>query len=701
MEDLLAQLPPKFRPKLLLKGNLTQPGSRIHGLDDLIPVFAIWEHIIQLFNEHGSVIYQLKALTGSGKSLCLSQFGIAAFNNAVNIILSEPLVNVVTDIVEKTSIFYKNLVLGQTLGYKTKPKKLIKSGEFGLDVVTTGVGYQLLTTIDFIDQNTNRLANIFILDEVHLRESSFIYSCLDLMIKKIATGEKILVILTSANIERELISEYIITSLEANARISLNKDKYQNATSDICGYYGLAPLNESQADVIGSGNQSFRIESFLSVDVPNYLEVILDLIIKTKFNQKSTEYKWIGGNSGHVLIFMEGARPIKLAAAYLEKNLDKIPRAIILRSTSKTHRAVSDNMHLVNSPNVNGDLYILSTNVLSVGATVDDLRVVFDTGFNFGEVKVPLMRDSTVLLKPPTKSNCIQKIGRAGRGIRGVAFTLMTKETYEMLPYNIGSLTYADLDFLILTKCDTNSSEIKNQLFTGMDPICFQNAIDSLQKLTYWNAIESDTFKTTYIGKTLLKLTTTKMTVRDSMCILLCKRFQFPIKLCVLISLLLARYKSGARMKLDKLKTLDDSFEVVIDAAIDFYTADAVYDDEIFSSYEDVITKLAQIDIDTSYKFKSLLRPKIQRDKLFKSAKEIFAIAYCNFLLTFDQQRKQVKMTNGVSFKYDTLKSNHLGVKWERKELDANTKIFATGTGKISTKSGGSFIVPTSIFVLE
>ena len=701
MDELLEQLPKTFRPKLLLKGNLAQLGEQTANLDDLIPVFAIWNHIKQLFGKYNSVIYQLKPLTGSGKSLCLSQFGIAAFDKSINVILSEPLVTVVTDIVDKTQLFYKNLVLGQTLGYKTKPKKLIKADEFGLDVVTTGVGYQLLTTLDFINPATGQLQNIFILDEVHLRASNFIYSCLDLIIKRITSGERVVVILTSANIERELLSDYINSSLKANASITLNQYDYEKAAKNICEYYGLAPLRQSQADVIGSGNKSFRIESFLPKDSSNYLEVILQLIAKCKLNENSKEYKWIGGSSGHVLIFMEGAKPIKLAATYLEKNKDKTPNGIILKSTSKTHKMISDNTHLINSPSVNGDLYILSTNVLSVGATVDDLRIVFDTGFNFGESMVPLMRDSTVLLKPPTKTDCIQKIGRAGRGIKGLTFTLMTKDTYEILPYNIGSLTYGNLDFLMLTKCETNSEEINNQIFTGVDPISFQNALNSLQKLIYWNAIDLKTSQITYIGKTLLKLTTTKMTVQDSMCILLCTKFQFPIKLCVLINILLARHKFGAKVKTHKLKTLNDSFEVVVDDAIDFYSTSVTYSDEVFSAYEDIITKLAQIDIDTSYGFKSLLRPKVQRERLFKSAKEIFAFAYCNFLLTYDEHRDQLKMSNGVSFKYDSLKTNHLGVKWDKKNPTPATKMFATGTGKITTKSGSSFIIPTTVFSLE
>jgi len=50
----------------------------------------------------------------------------------------------------------------ENLDYKTKPTKIIKSQQFGLDIVTTGVAYQFLTKMRFADE-TGNIVEIFIL----------------------------------------------------------------------------------------------------------------------------------------------------------------------------------------------------------------------------------------------------------------------------------------------------------------------------------------------------------------------------------------------------------------------------------------------------------------------------------------------------------------------------------------------------------
>jgi len=109
--------------------------------------------------------------------------------------------------------------------------------------------------------------------------------------------------------------------------------------------------------------------------------------------------------------------------------------------------------------------------VLGVGATVSDLSILIDVAFTFKRVYIPIMRGTAVISKPPTQSECIQKKGRAGRGANAVTLTTMRKITYEHLNYNDGALTYSDLDFNMLTKSSTNSEELRNHIFNGVDAI--------------------------------------------------------------------------------------------------------------------------------------------------------------------------------------------------------------------------------------
>lgn len=701
MDSLLKTLPKAFAPKLLVKGNLTALGTyKPSDLKNDIPVFAIWDHIRELLDKHKSVIAGIKALTGTGKSLCLPQFGWAAFDRMVNVTVTEPLVPVVTDIAEKTETFYPDFVLRENLGYKTKPTKIIKSQQYGLDIVTTGVAYQLLTDMRFANDR-DEIVEIFILDEVHLRNANFVYSCLDLLAAKIIAGERVCAVLTSANMERDLLFDSFVKSFSANLKIRLKGQELEDALKDPVEYFDVAPFEESYAEVTGSGNDSFRIEKFLSEDVDNAFEPMLDFIVKAKYDSKSKEYKWIGGGKGHILVFMDGNKSINSAEKYFLANIDRLPGCVIVKSTSKTHKTFSENTHLINNTPKDVTLIIFSTDVLGVGATVEGLTVLVDMAFTFKKVFVPLMRDSVVVPKPPTQSECIQKRGRAGRGSNAVTLTAMKQETYEALRYNAGALTFSELDFNMLTKSDTNSEELLNNMFTGVDPFCFQSAFNSLHKLTYWDCIDIKTLSINIVGKTVLKLTTAGMDVPEAMSILMCFALHFPVKLCVLINLLLRKYKSGGKFKTVKLKTYNDSFEIIVNEAIDFYTtATSMFEQEIFIPYFETLSKLSQMDIDTSYKFKDLTRAKIQREKLTTIAKEIYAFIYCNFMLSYDSKRNTMKLSNGVSFPYDSLKTHHLGVSWEKKTPTQKTKMFSCGTSKINTSVGKSFIVPVAVFII-
>jgi len=93
MESLLKSLPKSFAPKLLVKGNLTTLGTcEPSKLKNTIPVIGFLNHVQHLLSNYASVIMGLKALTGYGKSLCLPQFGWAAFDKEVNVTVTEPLV---------------------------------------------------------------------------------------------------------------------------------------------------------------------------------------------------------------------------------------------------------------------------------------------------------------------------------------------------------------------------------------------------------------------------------------------------------------------------------------------------------------------------------------------------------------------------------------------------------------------------------
>lgn len=311
MDDLASTLPQSFKPKLLLKKYLAELGTDDpKKLAKEVPVFAIWNRIRDLLDKYNSVIMCVKAITGSGKSLCLPQFGWAAFDKAVNVTIAEPLIPVVLDIANKTEAIYPEFEIGNNLGYKTKPSKIMKVTDSGIDVVTTGVGFLLLSDMKFSDDENNT-TEIFILDEVHLRNGNYVYSCLDTITYKILEGERVVVILTSANLERELLFGSFRKAFVANIKMKLAGDELANALSNPVDYYDVAPFEESFADIVELDQNLYRQESFIKDDVADMNESILSYIVKAKFDRNSSDYKWINGGKGHVLVFLDGAKSIK------------------------------------------------------------------------------------------------------------------------------------------------------------------------------------------------------------------------------------------------------------------------------------------------------------------------------------------------------------------------------------------------------
>lgn len=293
MEALLKSLPEGIRPKLLIPGNLSRIGynTNKNELDDYVPILAIGEHIRSQWGRTKKSITLLLSGTGTGKSLTLATFLRAAFDNLTEVIIGEPQITIVENVTQKIDMLYPEYTLGINFGQVTgNTESNIRASEPGIHAMTTGVMVQFLQNADFGDGDTP--AYIFILDEAHNRTSGFVYACIEIIMGKIANGENIAVVFTSATLDVENMKSSLRNSMAAT-------DMKKAPTEE---HFGLDSLENSVIEVLGDPNGQ-RLERYLMRDVDDIFPVCLEFLIQCKMNKSSDEYRTLNKNS-NVLLFL-------------------------------------------------------------------------------------------------------------------------------------------------------------------------------------------------------------------------------------------------------------------------------------------------------------------------------------------------------------------------------------------------------------
>lgn len=397
-------------------------------------------------------IWFIKGRTGSGKS---SYMPTRIFEY-----MDKTFKNIVVDVVEPRVILAKSISsnncnipgayvkMGYNTGYATGKGKTNIKNKSKLLYMTPEIFRNKLIS--------NSTGNICIIDECHDMDLSLILSMY--LIKEylkdqtIKTKDKPIFIFTSATIDLEMMVNYYFGPDGILLKDS-TKDIYEDGLmiSYIAGSRNF-PVKEEyyeskQIDVMNDNKEKF---------VKEIVTNIVDRSIKSK-----SVYN--GMKCRDILIFAAGAGFFKMfnqdvcekyskypiysgslttddteqVLEFRKKNLNKT-RVLILPYSSNCKGFASsiiiDEYDLDEESQKNEIKIYLSTNVMETGKTISTLYQVFDTGFCFKNLPIPLTYrpgSSNIIKMPIEVGSSIQRCGRIGRKSPGISTRVFTEQSYK------------------------------------------------------------------------------------------------------------------------------------------------------------------------------------------------------------------------------------------------------------------------------
>lgn len=425
------------KPTLLEPGHLYNVPAE-HKND--VPIHYIITWIKQRLPEFGGAIPTsladrvliIKSRTGSGKSTALPVHVFRILRNenthsfqkylGRSVICTQPRVLTAVTLAKDigASTHYPDMILGQTVGYQTKP--LTEKPNRGLIYATAGVLLaQLHTMTD--DEIASRYA-FMIIDEAHERALGidlmlmYIKSMLERMLQRGSIGALRIpfVILTSATIDTH---------------------KYST-------YFGIGKEN-----IILVEGRQYGVETHWPLyNTNNYVKTACETALtihKENIHDRPTE--------ADILIFMPGMAEIRFLSMLLNNaNMDlakeKLPLMLILPIDSEAIaqeneaylglKAEIKNLWVKNplTAKVEKPLrrVIVSTVVAETGLTIETLKYVIDPGWNRSvETYYPEWAGG-LITRPAAQSRIEQRKGRVGRVFPGHFYPLYTKHVFEQIP---------------------------------------------------------------------------------------------------------------------------------------------------------------------------------------------------------------------------------------------------------------------------
>lgn len=125
---------------------------------------------------------------------------------------------------------------------------------------------------------------------------------------------------------------------------------------------------------------------------------------------------------------------------------------------------------------------VISTNIAETSVTIDGVVYVVDPGFSKTKVYNPRTHIESLLVSPISRSNCIQRAGRAGRTRPGKCFRLFSETAFQSLHQtSFPEIRRTNIASALLTLLNLGIQDVVH--FDWMDPPsveCMMRALDSL-----------------------------------------------------------------------------------------------------------------------------------------------------------------------------------------------------------------------------
>ncbi|RYH32055.1 ATP-dependent RNA helicase [archaeon] len=203
-----------------------------------------------------------------------------------------------------------------------------------------------------------------------------------------------------------------------------------SATMDASAFKNFFELNDTNdrsqdTAVIMSvqGRQHLVDVLYVLESCRNYLSAAVDTVLSIH------QYEDVGD----ILVFLPGGEEIDTAIAMLNERYEGNNMFFLPLYASLPHHM---QMQVFQPTPPNMRKVVLATNIAEASITIEGIRYVVDSGYvklNYIDVRSGL---DALLCVPVTKSQAIQRAGRAGRTQPGKCFRLMTENTFISLDTN-------------------------------------------------------------------------------------------------------------------------------------------------------------------------------------------------------------------------------------------------------------------------
>eukprot|EP00929_Paragymnodinium_shiwhaense_P001704 TRINITY_DN101935_c0_g1_i2.p1 TRINITY_DN101935_c0_g1~~TRINITY_DN101935_c0_g1_i2.p1 ORF type:complete len:1389 (+),score=291.53 TRINITY_DN101935_c0_g1_i2:209-4168(+) len=409
-----------------------------------LPVEQIREELSETLKDQQVVV--VSGGTGSGKSTQLPQFllddwrsgGKGEVVDAPRVVVTQPRRLAAISIAERVA-WERSEKLGTSIGYAVRGNAVRPSRSGGsVEFVTTGT---LLRRA--IDDPQLVQCNCVIVDEVHERDMMADF-LLILLREVLPKRPDLRIILMSATLDVDTFTRYFggCGVLQVPSAPRFPVEELHLGDDFFAKLAHGEPLRQAEVDGRTGSNQwmmdsdeQLRTGSQRWWGSDEGDTTFLDLTeetIRAVVPEALEAQEAAGGKKGSILVFMPGWSEIRRMLERLAEGEEGKPIwALPLHSSLPKEQQQKVFEH---APKGKVKV-ILSTNIAETSVTINDVTVVIDTGLQRELTYDPKRQMSFLDTVWVSRSNAVQRKGRAGRVRKGKVYRLYTREQLDLLPH--------------------------------------------------------------------------------------------------------------------------------------------------------------------------------------------------------------------------------------------------------------------------
>ncbi|XP_066585489.1 probable ATP-dependent RNA helicase spindle-E [Prorops nasuta] len=432
------------------------------------------EEIVSMIETNSVVI--IDGRTGCGKTTQVPQFILDHCyqqRKHCNIIVTQPRRIAAISIAKRVSQ-ERNWPCGSLVGYQVGMSN-VTSRDTRLTYCTTGVLlHKLINRKNMLDFTH------VILDEVHERdqEMDFLLIVVRRLLRTNSRAVKVILMSATFNIEKfaNYFSSPLGNKLVPAPTVDIAKEnRFSTTPFYLCQLASLGKIPDvcPEKPTVSSNLMNFCLQ---------LIKIFDEIDMKTMMG--SDPEACITNYERHVvLIFLPGIHEIEeFYELLVQPDNEKLNWDIVALHSTITNE---DQQKIFFKPPAGYRRLILSTNIAESSITVPDVKYVIDFCLTKLLVTNPINNFQSLQLTWASKTNCVQRAGRAGRVMEGRVYRLIPKYLYDnLLPEDVEpEILRAPLETLVLQAKMLDMGPPKAILALAIDPPSLKNLKRTILRL--------------------------------------------------------------------------------------------------------------------------------------------------------------------------------------------------------------------------